>query len=72
MVLKRKFALGHINEVEMKELVLHQVDYVRNFIYKFRNRDRAHYEWMYEKIPWLKQKINREEIKLLDRMIMDY
>lgn len=69
MILKRKMARGPVEDEKLEELVRHHVEYVRNYIYRFRNRDRAHYEWVYDKIPWLRQRINKEEIKLLDSLI---
>lgn len=68
-ILRRKMARGSVEDRELEELVRSHVEYVRNYIYRFRNRDRAHYEWEYEKIPWLRHRINKEEIKLLDSLI---
>ncbi len=68
-ILKRKMARGPVKDEELEELVRLHVEYVRSYIYRFRNRDRAHYEWVYDKIPWLRQRINKEEIKFLDGLI---
>jgi len=70
MIMKRKMARGSIGDEELEEMVWRHVEYVRSYIYRFRNRDRAHYEWVYEKIPWLRRRINKEEIKLLDSIIV--
>lgn len=69
MILKRKMSRGSVEDEELEGLVRHHVEYIRSYVYRFRNRDRAHYEWVYNKIPWLRQKINKEEIKLLDSLI---
>jgi len=69
MILKRKMARGSVEDEELEELVRRHVEYVKRYIYRFRSRDRAHYEWMYDKTPWLRQRINKEEIKLLDSLI---
>lgn len=69
MVLKRKMAKGPIMEEEVEELVRYHVEYVRSYIYRFKNRDRAYYEWVYDKIPWVRRKINKEEVKILNSVI---
>jgi len=69
MILKRKISLRAVEDQELERLVQSHVEYIRSYIYKFRNRDRAHFEWMYDKIPWLRRRINREEIRLLDNLI---
>jgi len=69
MILERKMAKGPVEDCELEELIRGHVEYVRSYIYRFRNRDRAHYEWEYDKIPWLRRRFNREEIRLLDSLI---
>lgn len=68
-ILKRKIERGSVEDEKLEELVWRHVEYIRSYIYRFRNRDRAYYEWMYDKISWLRQRINKEEINLLDRLI---
>ena len=72
MILKRKIALRDIEDQELERLVQSHVEYVRSYIYRFKNRDRAYYEWVYDKVPWLRRKITKEEIKLLDSLIDDH
>lgn len=71
MILKRKMALGPVEDEELEGLVRSHIEYVRGYIYTFRNRDRAHYEWVYDKVPWLRRRINRKEIRLLDSLIVE-
>ena len=71
-ILKRKMASGFVGDGELEELVRHHVEYVRSYIYRFGNRDRAHYEWEYDRIPWLRRRINRDEIELLDSLINEH
>lgn len=71
-ILKRKMARGFVMNEELDELVRLHVEYVRGYIYRFRNRDRAHYEWEYDRVPWLRRRIKKEEIGLLDSLINEY
>jgi hypothetical protein len=68
-ILTRKMAFGPIEDQELEELIQSHIEYVRSYIYRFKNRDRAHYEWEYDKIPWLRRRLNKEEIRLLDSLI---
>lgn len=69
MILRRKMARGPVEDGELEELVRSHVEYVRSYIYRFGNRDRAHYEWVYDKVPWSRRRFDKEEIKLLDSLI---
>ena len=71
MILKRKWARGPVEDEELEELVRRHVEYVRSYIYRFGNRDRAYYEWVHDKIPWSRRRFDKEEIELLDRLISD-
>jgi hypothetical protein len=68
-VLERKTMLGPLYDEELEKLVFHHVDYIRNYIYRFRNRDRAHYEWALDKVIWPKLGLGRREVSLLDNLI---
>jgi hypothetical protein len=70
-ILERKMMLGPLSDREIEELVLAHVDYVRNYVYLFRNRDRAHYEWSLDKVPWPKLGMERREVSLLDNLISE-
>lgn len=69
MILKRKIARGSVNDEEIETLIRRHVEYVRGYIYRFDNRDRAYYEWAYDKVPWLRRKICKEEVEMLDSII---
>jgi len=68
-ILRRKMARGPVEDEELEELVRSHVEYVRSYIYRFGNRDRAHYEWVHDKVPWSRRRFDKEEIKLLDSLI---
>ncbi len=68
-ILKRRMARGYVDDRELERLVRCHVDYIRRYIYRFESRDRAHYEWTYENIPWLRRWLRREEIEALSRII---
>jgi len=68
-ILKRKMVRVDVGDEEIEKLVRFYVDYVRSYIYRFDNRDKAYYEWVYEKVPWLRRKINREEVEFLNSII---
>jgi hypothetical protein len=50
-------------------LVRSHLEYIRKYVYIFDNRDRAYYEWVYDKIPWMRGKIEKKEIQVLDNII---
>lgn len=68
-ILKRRMARGRVDDEEVERLVRCHVDYIRNYICRFENRDRAYYEWTYERIPWLRRGLSREEIMALSRIV---
>jgi hypothetical protein len=70
-ILQRKMMLGPLSDREIEELVLAHLDYVRNYVYFFRNRDRAHYEWSLDKVTWPMLKLERKEVSLLDNLISE-
>jgi len=69
MILKRKMARGSVRDEDVEALIRRHVEYVRGYIYRFDNRDRAYYEWAYDKVPWLRRKICKEEVEMLDSII---
>lgn len=68
-ILKRKMALGHVGEQELERLIRCHIEYIRDYIYRFENRDRAYYEWIYDRIPWLRRRLKREELEILSRIV---
>jgi hypothetical protein len=70
-VLERRMALGPVDDDELEELVLKHIEYVRDYIYRFRTRDRAHYEWALDMMTWPKLVIERRELDLLDNLLRD-
>jgi hypothetical protein len=70
-ILERKMTQGPLSDDELEKLVLRHVEYVRKYIYRFRNRDRAHYEWALDKATWPKLGLERNEVRLLDNLIND-
>ena len=69
IILERLMARGFIADREIERLVRCHLEYIRSYVYKFDNRDRAYYEWVYDKIPWLRERIDKEEIEALDSII---
>jgi hypothetical protein len=67
-ILDRRMSLAPMNDCELEKLVFYHVEYIRNYIYRFSNRDRAHYEWILNKIKWPKLSIDIREVKLLDNL----
>jgi hypothetical protein len=68
-ILERLMTRGFVTDKMLERLVRAHLEYIRSFIYKFDNRDRAYYEWVYSKVPWLREKIDKREIEALDRII---
>jgi hypothetical protein len=69
MILERMMANRSVIDKEIETLVRSHLEYIRGYVYLFDNRDRAHYEWVYAKVPWLRHKINKDELKALDYII---
>jgi hypothetical protein len=68
-VLERRLAGGHVCDRDLKALVRGHLEYVRNYVYRYGSRDRAHYEWTYDKVGWLRRRLDVGEIRLLDSII---
>ena len=69
MVLENLIAKRFVMDEEIERLVGSHLEYIRSYVYRFDNRDRAYYEWVYDKVPWLREKIYKEEIEVLDNII---
>jgi len=71
MMLKRKMARGSVGDEDVEALIRRHVEYVRSYIYRFDNRDRAYFEWAYDKVPWLRRRISKEEVEVINSIIME-
>ena len=69
MVLERMMVRGLVEDEEVERLIRSHLEYIRSYVYRFDNRDRAYYEWAYDKVPWLRKKIEKEEIAAIDSII---
>jgi hypothetical protein len=69
MILKRKMAIEPIGDNEIKRLVRCHLDYIKKYIYRFENRDRAHYEWVWDNFLWMRKKIKKEELFILKSIL---
>lgn len=68
-ILERMLARGHVCDRDLEALVRSHLEYVRDYVYRYGSRDRAHYEWTYDKVGWLRRRLDRGEIRLLDSII---
>ncbi|MBS7622206.1 hypothetical protein KEJ39_00830 [Candidatus Bathyarchaeota archaeon] len=60
--------LSKISKMEIEELLKLHLEYVNQYVLKSRNRDIAHYLWVADKVPWLRNKITTcqiEQMKIL-------
>jgi len=67
--LEERLMEGDLPDEEVRELVRDHVEYVRNYVLRSRNRDQAYYQWVYDKVPALRQKVDPREIKSLDALL---
>jgi len=68
-ILEERLAKEDDPNEEVEELIREHLEYVRDYILKSRNRDQAYYQWVYDKVPSLRPKIDSEEIKHLDALL---
>jgi hypothetical protein len=68
-ILEERLAKGDILDEEVEELVKGHLEYVRNYILTRKNRDQAYYQWVYDKVPKLREKIDPKEIEYLDVLL---
>lgn len=68
-ILEERLAKGDILDEEAEELVKDHLEYVKNYILLSKNRDQAYYQWVYDKVPSLRPKIDSEEIRHLDALL---
>jgi hypothetical protein len=69
MVLERMMARGPVEDEEVERLIRSHLEYIKSYVYRFDNRDRAYYEWAYDNVPWLRKKIQKAEIAAIDSII---
>jgi len=67
--LEERLMEGQVPDKEVEKLVKDHVEYVRNYIVRSKNRDEAYYQWVYDKVPSLRQRIDPEEIRCLDVLL---
>jgi hypothetical protein len=65
-ILERKLVLSAVDGLSLEALVRGHLEYVRNYVYRYESRDRAHFEWTYDKASWLRHGLDIEEIKQID------
>ena len=68
-IIERKTTQKPLTNKQLDELIHHHIHYIKNYIYRHQNRDRAHLEWTLDKKPWPKLHMDRREIALLDNII---
>lgn len=68
-IFEDKLTQTEILDDEAEELIKAHLEYVKNYILTSKNRDQAYYQWVYDKVPALRSKIDSEEIKQLDALI---
>jgi hypothetical protein len=66
MILERLLAKDFVTDEDIERLVRCHIEYIKSYVYKFDNRDRAYYEWVFDKIHWMRERIDKAEIKSLD------
>lgn len=71
-ILKRKLVRGPVGDEEVEKYVRCHVDYLRGYIYRFKSRDRAYFEWVHDMVPWMRHRIDKDEVYVLDSIILQY
>jgi len=60
MIIKR--SRGELTVDELRELISDYVDYVRNYVLRHEDLEKAHKKWALERAPWLKDLLSLEEL----------
>lgn len=68
-ILNRVMARRRVEDCEIERYVKAHLNYIQSYIYRYNNRNRAYYEWVNDKITWMRRKLDPDEIKALDRII---
>lgn len=58
-VMHIKYARGKLSMSELKKLIEEHVDYVRSYVLRYENLDKAHEAWSMSKAPWLKDFLSK-------------
>jgi len=69
-ILEERLAKGDVPDEEAEELIMDHLEYIKNYILTSKNRDQAYYQWVYDKVPSLRPKIDPEEIRHLDVLLL--
>jgi len=69
-ILEERLAKGDMPDKEAEELIKNHLEYVKNYILTSKNRDQAYYQWVYDNVPSLRPKIDPEEIRHLDVLLL--
>lgn len=67
--LKRRLAKRSVEDDELEEHVRNHIEYLKDYMYKERSRDIAHYMWTRDKVQWMRHKLEKKEITLLDKIL---
>ena len=65
-ILERRWRRETLSDDEIEGFVRYHLEYLRDYIYLSSNRDEAYYKWVYDKVPWLRNRTDREAIRFLD------
>jgi len=69
-ILEERLAKEDVPDEEAEELVMDHTEFIRNYILTSKNRDQAYYQWVYDKFPSLRLKIDPEQIRHLDALLI--
>jgi len=65
-ILERSWRRESLSGEETERLVRCHLEYIREYVYISTNLDKAYYQWLYDKVPWLRNRIDREAIRFLN------
>ena len=65
-ILERRWRREPLTDEEIRRFVRYHLEYLRDYIYLSNNRDSAYYQWLHDKVPWLRGRIDTEAVRFLD------
>ena len=65
-ILERRWRREFLSGEEIERLVRCHLEYIRDYIYVSSNLDKAYYQWVHDKVPWLRTTIDLGVIRFLD------